>query len=477
MRLAKKTAEVQRDERQTDLGNAKRLVALYGRDIRYVPEWERWLVWESNRWRIDPSKDAVLPLAKTTIRFLYTFASAIKDDQRQSLLIDHARKSERLERLRAMATLAQTEPGIPVSPDALDADPWLLNCLNGTVDLRTGELRPHRRGDLITKRCPVCYSREARSDLWERFLRRVTGGDEALAAFLQRAIGYALTGHTWEEIVLFLIGPAASGKTTFIEAIKAALGDYAVTAEFETFLVKDGRGPRSDIARLAGARLVSASEGPPGRQLDERLVKQGTGGDRVTARHLYKEEFEFTPQFLLILGANHRPTIRGDDDAIWRRVLEVPFAAEIPPEERDPQVKATLRDPAQSGAAILAWAVEGCLAWQRERLQVPEAVKRATAAYRSEMSVFDQFLEERCQVGPVFWVASQRFNQAFQGWAVEQGYRYPLGPQRIAAALRNRGFVPRKKGDVRGWEGLQLAPVDGADGLDTVSGKSPYGNR
>jgi len=456
MRLAKKTAEVQRDERHTDLGNAKRLVALHGAKLRYVTEWEKWLVWRANRWHVTETSDGVLPYAKATIRCLYQLAAGIKEDERRTALVEHARRSERLERLRAMVTLAQTEPGIPVSPDKLDADPWLLNCLNGTVDLRTGELRPHRREDLITKQCPVCYSREARSELWERFLRRVTGGDEALAAFLQRAIGYALTGLTWEEIVLLLIGPAASGKTTFIEAVKATLGDYALTAEFETFLLKDGRGPRSDIARLAGARLVSASEGPAGRQLDERLVKQATGGDRVAARHLYHEEFEFTPQFLLILGANHRPTIRGDDDAIWRRVLEVPFAVEIPPEERDPQVKATLRDPAKSGAAILAWAVEGCLAWQRERLQVPEAVKRATAAYRSEMSIFDQFLDERCQRGPGFWVASQDFVQAFQGWSIEQGYRFPLGPQRIAAALRNRGFEPQKKGGVRGWEGLAL---------------------
>jgi putative DNA primase/helicase len=394
--------------------------------------------------------------AKETIRDLYHQASLIDDVDRRDRLVKHARRSERLERLRAMVKLAETEPGIPVTPAQLDADPWLLNVLNGTIDLRTGELRPHNKADLITKVAPIEYDPGARSSVWTDFLDRITRGDAELQAFLQRLAGASLAGVAPDEIFVLLVGGTATGKSTFLEATKAAMGEYAVTADVDTFLRRIQDGPRNDIARLVGARLVTCSEAPPGRALDERLVKQLTGGDKMSARFLYREFFEFLPQFTPWMATNHRPTVRDDDDAIWRRLIEVPFTVEIPEDERDPAVKAFLRNPSKGGPAVLAWTVDGCVAWQREGLRRPQCVREATAAYRGEMSAVSDFLEECCELAADSWTAAKAITQAHQGWSWEQGYRYPLGPQRLAQALRSRGLTPRKRSGVRGWDGIRL---------------------
>jgi putative DNA primase/helicase len=334
------------------------------------------------RWTRD-ERDAVMARAKAITANMFREAAELPTSHAQKALVDHALRSQRAERLRGMVRLAQSEPGMAVVPVELDAHPWLLTVLNGTIELRTGQLREHRRADLITKLAPVEYHPAARSGLWQRFLREATGEHDALAAFLRRAVGYSLTGDTGEEVLFFIHGPEAAGKSTFIEAIKAALGDYARTADFETFLQKRGDGGiRNDIARLAGARLVVSIEIDEGKRLAQGLVKQLTGGDTVTARFLWAEAFEFEPQFKLWLAANHAPKVRDTDGALWRRILRVPFEHVVPKEQRDKAVKATLKNPALAGPAILAWAVAGCLEWQQVGLGVPPEVMAATATYR-----------------------------------------------------------------------------------------------
>ncbi len=292
--------------------------------------------------------------------------------------------------------------------------------------MKPGELREHRREDLITKLAPVEYDPEARLDLWDRFLAEATGGDQELMRFLQRAAGYSLTGETDEEKLFFVHGPAAAGKSTFLEALKAAMGDYAQTADFETFLARQQvGGPRNDVARLAGARLVISIEVDEGKRLAEGLVKTLTGGDTVTARFMYRESFEFKPQMKLWLAANHAPKVSDDDEAMWRRILRVPFERVIPKEKRDPKVKATLRDPEIAGPAILAWAVQGCLTWQREGLGVPPIVEQATSAYRLDNDPLREFFASCCVFGPTKTVTVSDLNNEYESWCNDNRERDP----------------------------------------------------
>lgn len=443
----------------TDLGNAERLIDQHGAGLRSCEG--RWLVWDGRRW-CDDSTGEAQRRAVDTVRSMYREASTLVDAEARKALAGWARKSESRRRLGDMLELAKSLPGVPVRREELDAAPWSLNCANGTIDLRCGELRPHQAGDLLTRITPVSYDPAAwRPDapsVWNSFLATVTGGDASLAAFLQRAAGYSLTGDTSEEVLFFVHGPAASGKSTFIDAVRAALGEYAATADFETFLARGVvGGVRNDIARLSGARFVASVEVDQGKRLAEGLLKTITGGDTVTARFLYQEAFEFAPQFKLWLVANDAPHVRDSDDAIWRRILRLPFEQVIPAGQRDPRVKATLRTDAR--AEVLAWAVQGCLAWQREGLRVPDVVTQATAAYRAEQDPLRDFLAECCVLAPHAWAATADLWDAYQEWGKGQ---YTVNKHDFYVRLGKLGCErkPDGYGTRRGWRGIGLLTSD-----------------
>jgi putative DNA primase/helicase len=451
----------------TDLGNAERLVKRHGEDLHYCFARNEWLIWDGCRWVADRSGE-VERRAKATVRAIYGEAAGVEDEGKRRAIVSHALKSESNSRLKAMIDLAKSEPGIPVLPGQLDADPWLFNCRNCAIDLRTGSMLAHRREDLITKLAPVDYDPDAALKLWDEFLRQVTS--PGVAAFLQRAVGYSLTGDTSQEVLFFIHGPANSGKTTFIEAIKATLGDYAATADFETFLKRrDVGGPRPDIARLAGARLVASVEVDKGKELAEGLIKQLTGGDTFTARFLYSKEFEFAPAFKLWLAANDAPKMSPSDGAFWRRILRIPFEKTIPAGKRDPSVKATLRNPSIAGPAILAWAVRGCLEWQRQGLMTCPEVEQATDELRAQMDPLKEFVEECCILHAEAWTDAATLRQTYEAWAKERG-EHPVYGKAWGEGLHMRGCVQKNRWlqdkSVRGWQGI---------GLTSPSGEPPQG--
>jgi putative DNA primase/helicase len=445
---------------QTDLGNARRLVSLFGSKIRYCFDWGQWLIWNDIRWQSDRTGE-IERLAKKAALRIYDELSKIKSDDARKKLESWANKSESKRAIKDMIDLARSEPGIPITSDELDANPFQLNCLNGTVDLRTGELHPHRREDLITKLAPVEYDQEAYDHTWEKVLRESTDGNIELQELMQRAFGYSTTGDTSEEVLFLIHGPAATSESTIIEAIKATLGDYAMTADFESFIKRrDVGGPRNDIARLAGSRLVVSIEVDEGKQLAEGLVKMITGSDTITARKLYQESFEFKPTFKLVLVANHAPKVDPDDDAMWRRICVIPMDCQVPKELRDPKVKAHLTDPTKAGPAILQWLLKGCLDWQRERLKIPAVVQQATDEYRSSQDSFGDFISDCCILEPDAWVSSEALRAAHKTWSREHE-GWPNGhshtDQAFAKKLRRFGAVAKKgTGGVRRWRGIGL---------------------
>jgi len=442
---------------RTDYGNAERLVAQHRCDLHYLMGARQWMYWDGTRWRPDTT-GKVMRMAKNTTRHIYKEAGAEEDKTLRTELGRWAKQSESEVRLKAMITLAESEQGIAVTPDALDADPWLLNVSNGTLDLHTGTLRPHSRDDLITKIAEVAFDENATSEVWERFLERVLPSPE-LRTYVQQAVGYSLVGVPTEDVLFFAHGPTRTGKSTFMDAVRSTFGDYARVADFEAF-VKRGNagGPRPEIARLEGARLVVAVEVEDGQKLATALVKTLTGGDKVTARQLYKEAFEFTPQFTLWIASNQHPHIPDTDGAMWERVREVPFVVTIPREERDPQVKRTLANPELSGAAILAWAVRGCLDWQKAgKLQTPMAVLAATANYKANMDPLASFLNTCCVLTPDAWTSSAALRTEYERFCLDFS-ESSVTASAFTDRLKRLGLKSASHGhaNTRGWVGIGL---------------------
>ena len=446
---------------ETDLGNARRLVKLFGKDMRYCYGWAQWLVWNGIRWQED-STGEIERRAKETARAIYSEATQAKTQEKREKLAAWAIKSESERAIKAMINLARSEPGIPITPAELDANPYQLKCLNGTIDLHTGKLHRHRREDLLTKLAPVKYDPKVRDHIWDKVLNDATGGNTELQELMQRAFGYSTTGDTSEEVLFLIHGPAATSKSTIIEAIKATLGDYAMTADFETFIKRrDVGGPRNDVARLAGSRFVVSIEVDEGKQLAEGLVKMVTGRDTVTARKLYQESFEFKPAFKLVLVTNHAPKVDPDDDAMWRRIHRIPMVCQVPTHLRDPKVKAHLTDPAIAGPAILQWLLKGCLDWQREGLKIPAVVQQATDEYRASQDSFSDFISDCCVLEPDAWVSSEDLHDGYDAWLTERGEGWLNGDsftdKAFAKKLQRFGLLSRKgTGGVRGWSGIRL---------------------
>src|SRR5829696_9163515 len=444
------SAEPPRGYNLTDLGNAERFIAHHGEDVRYCYAWTRWIVWTGARWERDEAGRAHR-LAKETVRGIYQEAAGAEDEDRRKAIAKHATRSEAEAKIRAILELAKSE--VPISPDELDPAPWLLNTPNGTVDLRTGELREHRREDLLTKMAGANYTAGADAPTWAGTLERALPSQE-LRQFFKKLCGYAISGDVSEHILAVLYGTGANGKSTILNALLAAAGDYGMQAAPDLLVAKKGSHP-TEVADLFGMRLVASIEVEDGRRLAESLVKQLTGGDRVKARKMRQDFWEFEPSHKVFMAVNSKPEVRGNDTAIWRRIRLIPFTETIPPAEQDKGLPKKLR--AELGG-ILAWAVEGCLEWRREGLQAPEEVRKATGQYRSEMDVVGAFLQDECEIGPDHKEPFTALYKRYEEWCEEGGERAETR-RKFNARLKDRGaFEARRSGSggANEWHGLRL---------------------
>ncbi len=453
----------------TDAGNGERFATQHGEKMRYCWSWGKWLYYDDKRWNAEIGIEKANQLAVQTARSIAHEGENSDGREDRGNYLEWSYQSESVARLNAMLSAARSVKPISSYVGQFDTDPWLLNCLNGTIDLKTGTLRQHSPADMITKLAPVQYDPKAKLKLWGNFLRTATANDKSMLEFLQVAVGYSATGSTAEEKLFFIHGPAASGKSTFCETIKATLGDYAATANFESFIRRSQvGGPRNDIAKLAGARFVVSIEVDEGKRLAEGLVKMLTGGDSVSARFLYKEEFTFMPQFKLWLAANDVPKVKDTDEALWRRILRVPFEHTIPKQERDPKVKSTLRATKIAGPAILAWIVRGCLKWQERGLKVPEVIEQSTDEYRQSQDPLREFYEDVCVFEPTAIVPVKDLRAAYESWGEDVGIKakYLLGRAAFNARLEAKGIIQKPTRYVnsvgtetngRCWHGITLS--------------------
>lgn len=439
----------------TDLGNAERFARDHAGRVRYCHPWKTWFCWDGRRWKED-STGEVKRLARETIRRMYKEAADIPDETIRKSVAKHAIKSESEARIRAMLELAKSEPGIPILPEDFDQDPWLFNIENGTLDLRTGRLLPHRREHLITKLAPVDYDPNAECPRFKSFLERIFGGNRDTIRFVQRAIGYTLTGSTSEQCFFLAHGTGLNGKTTLLKTLRQLLGDYGEQADFSTFLEKKGEGPRNDLAKLRGSRFVAAVEADQGRRLSESTIKALTGGDEISCRFLHREYFTYQPEFKIWLATNHKPIVKGQDHAIWRRVKLIPFKVQIPRDEVDPDLSDKLK---AELPGILNWALQGLAVWREQGLGTAEEVQQATEAYREEMDRLAGFISNRCFVDPQVSASASTLYQAYSEWCEEVGEE-AVSKIAFGRMLGERGFTSKK--DRRGgrvWSGIALLDI------------------
>jgi putative DNA primase/helicase len=437
-------------EPKTELGYARRLVAVYGDWLRYVPAWRRWLVWDGARWEHDTTGQAHRWM-KAIARALTATALAITDDKERAAALALARRGESSHAIAGALTLAGTEREFAVTPDDLDADPFLLNCRNGTLDLRTLELRGHDPADLLTKITGAAYDPHARGAEFTKFLERVQP-DETMRAYLARLVGHALEGRVVSHILPIFHGPGANGKGTFTGVTLTALGDYADAADPELLTARTFDAHPTGTADLFGLRLAVLGESEHGRRLAEATVKRLTGGDRIKARRMREDFWSFDPSHTFLMLTNHKPLVSGTDEGIWRRLRLVPWNVVISPAERDEELGGRL---ALEAGAVLTWLVDGYRDWRARGLADPEQVTSATGGWRAESDALARFIAARCLTGPHWHVGSSDLFAAWCAWCRDEN-EDPGTQTAFAGALQTRGLDNYTSNGRRRWRGIAL---------------------
>ena len=493
--------------RGTDDANADLLLGIHGADIRYCPPWDKWLLWSGSHWRIDTRLDidrlsADVPRSLRTRAITLTqeqqsllermaaLLSRINADpaQRQGLTKEHSRLLERktaiddeVDWLLKLAgklegtakrgcMLLATRHKVVVHHSDLDKGHFLLNASNGTVDLATGELRPHIRADLLTHDVEIPFDPFTAAPTWLQFLNSTFSGDADLIQFVQRAVGYSLTGDVREQVLLICHGVGSNGKSVFLNVLQKLLGTLAFQAAPDLLMADKQRRHPTEQADLFGKRLVVCQETGEGRRFNETLVKQLTGGDTITARRMHEDFWQFKPTHKLWLSTNHKPEIRGTDFAIWRRIRLIPFNVKFTddgPARKDPEMEAKLT---AELPGILAWAIAGCIAWQRIGLNPPAAVTEATADYQAEMDVLAAWIGECCIVGKRFEAKASDLYASYSQWCEQSGER-PETQRKWGMRLTERGFLRERRMAGFFWVGIGL--LERSDSMNHMNHHEP----
>jgi len=460
---------------QGDVRLGLEFVGRYGDRVRYCSDLDEWYLWDGRRWAPDMVHKAELLVKEMALEQLMA-STKIADSNRRDSEVKFWLRAMKMTGVAGCLQAARSETSIIAYLADLDKAPWLLTVLNGTIDLQTGHLGPHNPKHLITRLAPVAYCPAADRAEWMRFLERVIP-DPEVRDFLQRAAAYSLTGQPVEEVLFFVHGPTnGGGKSTFVSALKSALGDYAATANFESFLAQHNKGgPREDIVRLGGRRFVSSVETEEGDKLAGGLLKWLTGQDMITQRSLYREHsVEFLPTFTPWLVSNFKPRAKDDDPALWRRLRLVPFETPIPEDDRDPDVKIRLSDPAIGGPPVLAWAVDGCRLWQENGLRPPSAVLLATRQWRAENNPISDWLADRTISDPQARTLFKDLYANYKVSAVENGIKFPVAARKFEMSLGAANFESDPKRADRTYIGIRLKGDQlSLDGIPTEN-QEPY---
>lgn len=420
-----------------DMGNAERFVDLFGENVRYCYTEKKWYFYNSMRWSVD-NLGVILRMADKCVEAmkaeakLYLQADEESGGDMVKAFEKHMKSSRSNKSKKAM--LNEIEHHLPILPIQMDRYKMALNTPSGIINLKNGDVKAHNPEYYFTKITSVDCAEAADCPRWLAFLDDIFAGDKDLIRYIQKAVGYSLTGSTAEQCAFFLYGTGRNGKSTFIDVIRDVFGDYAANIQPETIMVKSSQSNaiNSDIARLKGARLVTSVEPNEGVRLNEGLLKQLTGDDTVTARKLYSEEFEFKPEFKLWMATNHKPIIRGTDTGIWRRIHMIPFNVQIPEDKVDKNLTHKLK---AEMAGIFKWCIDGCLMWQREGLQMPAAVLKSVREYRREMDVISAFIEDKCTLEGT--VQASMLYAAYASWA-DSNNEYCMSNTKFSTELAKR---------------------------------------
>jgi len=425
----------------SDLNNAERFAALHHKTLKYCSPWKKWLCWNGMKWEIG-NDSAVYSLVKDVIQSILSEAEQVTDSKSRSALLKQAKQLKSKNRINAILALAKLEPTLQVKPEELDENPWLLNCHNVIVDLRSGKAIAHDPAYLMTKNTNVSFDPAAQCPNWIEFLHEIMLGDKEMVNFLQRAAGYSMTGNTDERCMLILHGSGRNGKSTFLDVLATLASEYGSRAPVDTLIAhKQTGGINNDLAKISGSRFVHASESEENRQLAEARIKEMTGQDVLTARFLFSEFFDFIPRFKIWLATNHRPRIKGTDDAIWDRIRLVPFDFRVPDDKKiaSSELKGKLLAEA---SGILNWIIDGCLQWQSQGLKPPLKIQQANFEYREEQDVLSAFLNECMETKPGLKVQISVVFDCYANWCQRNGEE-PIKSRHFGNQLRLRNYDVR----------------------------------
>ncbi len=450
-----KANKYENGERQfTDITNCTYFMKAYGDIIRYCITWNKFLFWNGTNWDID-TRGRVAERCKTFIQKMYRGMRFISDRNLQTAFEKHLLKSESYRRIMALEGLLKISEEIKVEDFELDTDIYLFNVEGLTLNLKTGKAKEPNIKDLITKKSLFIYDREAECPTWNLFIQQIFNKDQELIHFIQKAMGYALSGDVSEQCLFILWGTGANGKSTFLNVLQYLFGDYACSTMIETFMKKSSE-QSNDLARLKGARLVTTSEVEQGKPLSESLIKTVTGEDELTARFLYGEYFSFKPTFKIFMATNHKPKIRGADNGIWRRIKMIPFTVTIPPEQRDKKLTEKL---IAENSGILNWLIKGYAMWRKEGLSEPDAIRNANEEYRMDMDSVGTFINDCFDIdASLQWrLNNTMLYNTYIKWCNANNERV-MSQKWLTMRMSEKGFKRMVSNSQRLWLGLARKP-------------------